>query len=140
MAAGCRTSKKPGMRSKKKEYKRSVKTGRRARDLDQIQDNLIASSTKAGSEQQGADELGKIEYDDELPGCGQFYAWQTDKHFISEKALGDHKATREYKRRCKQIKEEKYDQAAAEWAGGMTKEVLPPAHPEMKKKVHAAKS
>jgi len=53
---------------------------------------------------------------------------ETDKHFIDAKALAAHKKTRAYKKRCKELKEEKYTQESAEWAAGMTKEVLPPAH------------
>jgi bud site selection protein 20 len=50
------------------------------------------------------------------------------KHFADAKALEDHKKSRYYKRRCKELKEEKYTQEEAERAGGMTKEILPPAH------------
>ena len=32
------------------------------------------------------------------------------------------------KKRAKELKEEKYTQATSEWAAGMTKEKLPPAH------------
>lgn len=70
----------------------------------------------------------EIPFDDELPGGGQFYCVETDKHFIDARALGLHKKTKDYKKRCKQLKEEKYTQESAEWAAGMTKEILPPAH------------
>jgi bud site selection protein 20 len=117
------SAKKPGMRSKKKEYKRACKTGARRKDIDQIIDDLSLAKTENR-------DLSAIPFNDELPGCGQFFSVETDKHFISQKALDDHKKTREYKRRVKQLKEEKYDQKMAEWAAGMTKEVLPPAHPK----------
>ena len=55
-------------------------------------------------------------------------AAKTARHFADAKALVDHKKSRYYKRRCKELKEEKYTQASAELAGGMTKEKLPPAH------------
>jgi len=73
---------------------------------------------------------GKFEFDDELPGGGQFFCMETGKHFIDAHALADHKKTRFYKRRLKVLKEEKYTQDSAEWASGMTKETLPPAHPK----------
>ena len=115
------TAKKHGARSKKKKYKRKVWLCHRDKDIDQIQDELEKS-----------EETGKpataIEYDDELPGGGQFYCAETGKHFIDAKALADHKKTKFYKRRLKDLKQEKYTQEMAEWASGMTKEKLPPAH------------
>jgi len=114
-------SKKPGARSKVKKYKKKTWLCRRAKDTDQIQDEI-----------EKANETGKpinFQYDDELPGGGQFYCVETGKHFTDAKALADHKKSRYYKRRCKEMKEEKYSQNVAEWAGGMTKEKLPPAHP-----------
>jgi bud site selection protein 20 len=53
---------------------------------------------------------------------------ETGKHFADAKALADHKKSRYYKRRCKELKEEQYNQDSADAAAGMTKEVLPPAH------------
>lgn len=113
-------ARKHGARSKKKKYKRKVWLCRRDRDIDQIQDEL-----------EKAEEKGKpiaFEYDDELPGGGQFYCAETGKHFIDAKALADHKKTKFYKRRVRELKHEKYTQGVAEWAAGMTKEKLPPAH------------
>ena len=113
--------KKPGARSKLKKYKRKTWLGRRAKDTDQIQDELEKS------EETGTP-VGKFDYDDELPGGGQFYCVETAKHFTDAKALADHKKSRYYKRRCKELKEEKYTQEVSDWAAGMTKEKLPPAH------------
>jgi bud site selection protein 20 len=113
-------TKKPGARSKIKKYKRKTWLCNRAKDTDQIQDQIEKSV-----------ETGKpitFEYDDELPGGGQFYCVETGMHFTDAKALADHKKSRYYKRRCKELKEEKYTQDVADWAAGMTKEVLPPAH------------
>ncbi|GMI31812.1 hypothetical protein TrCOL_g7456 [Triparma columacea] len=114
--------KKPGSRSKIKKYKRACLTKHRAKDLDQIQDD-IAKAKETGTN------LNSIEFDDELPGGGQFFCFETNRHFTDEKALRDHKKTREYKRRVKQLKEEKYD---PDFAAGITKEKLPPAHPVKK--------
>ena len=118
-------SRKKGAASKIKKYKRKAWLCHRAKDTDQIQDEI-----------ENADEKGEpisFEYNDDLPGGGQFYCVETGMHFIDAKALADHKKSRYYKRRCKELKEEKYTQESAEWAAGMSKEVLPPAHGEMKK-------
>jgi len=112
---------KPGARSKIKKYKRKCWLARRAKDTDQIQDEIEKA------EQTGVP-ASKFEYDDDLPGGGQFFCVETGKHFADAKALTDHKKSRYYKRRVKELKEEKYTQAAAEAAAGMTKEKLPPAH------------
>ena len=115
------SGRKKGARSKIKKYKRAKWLNRRAKDTDQIQDEI----EKAEITGVPAD---KFEYDDELPGGGQFFCVETGKHFADAKALADHKKSRYYKRRCKELKEEKYTQDEAERAAGMTKEKLPPAH------------
>ena len=114
-------SRKANARSKIKKYKRKTWLCRRAKDTDQIQDEL-AKAEKTGVA------AGKFEYDDDLPGGGQFYCVETGKHFADAKALADHKKSRYFKRRCKELKEEQYTQASADAAAGMTKEILPPAH------------
>ena len=116
------TAKKHGMRKKITKFKKKTWLCNRAKDTDQIQDEI-----------EKAKETGKpigFDYDDELPGGGQFYCVETGKHFQDSKALEDHKKSRYYKRRCKEIKEERYNQKVAEWAAGMTAEKLPPAHPK----------
>mmetsp|Transcript_14654 Transcript_14654/g.31863 ORF Transcript_14654/g.31863 Transcript_14654/m.31863 type:complete len:127 (+) Transcript_14654:203-583(+) len=118
-------SRKANGRSKIKKYKRKTWLCRRMKDTDQIQDEI----EKAESTGVPAD---KFEYDDELSGGGQFFCVETGKHFADAKALADHKKSRYYKRRCKELKEEKYTQAVSEAAAGMTKEKLPPAHGEKK--------
>ncbi|GMH75649.1 hypothetical protein TL16_g12219 [Triparma laevis f. inornata] len=119
--------KKPGARSKIKKYKRACLTKNRSKDLDQIQDEITAAISTGDST---LTTLSQVEFDDDLPGGGQFFCWQTNRHFPDEKSLTDHKKTREYKRRVKQLKEEKYD---PDWAAGITKEKLPPAHGDKKK-------
>jgi bud site selection protein 20 len=112
--------KKSGIRSKIKKYKKKVWLKHRTLDTDQLQEQI-----------EKTEETGKpieFQYDDELPGGGQFYSIETGKHFTDAKALADHKKSRYYKKRCKEIKEEKYNQHSADWASGMVKEVLPPAH------------
>ncbi|GMI62408.1 hypothetical protein ScalyP_jg3299 [Parmales sp. scaly parma] len=120
-------SKKPNSRSKIKKYKRASWTKNRKMDINQIQETI------ENAEKNGKPEPFKFEYDDELPGGGQFYCVPTSTHFTDAKALSDHMKTRFYKKRLKEIKEEKYDQDAAEAAGGMTKEVLPMLNNNKKK-------
>mmetsp|Transcript_16719 Transcript_16719/g.33342 ORF Transcript_16719/g.33342 Transcript_16719/m.33342 type:complete len:125 (-) Transcript_16719:58-432(-) len=114
--------KKPGSRSKIKKYKRACLTKHRAKDIDQIQDEVAKAKSEGDT---NCTRLSQVEFDEDLPGGGQYFCWQTNRHFADQKAFDDHKRTREYKRRVKQIKEEKYDPVAA---AGMTKEKLPPAH------------
>ena len=67
-------------------------------------------------------------FDDDLPGCGQFYCVETARYFVDQQALDDHKKSRAYKRRVKELKEETpFTQKDAEAAAGMTKERLPSA-------------
>ena len=119
------SAKKKGARSKVKKYKKKTWLSRRAKDTDQIQDEIKKSRE--------TDKPIAFEYDKDLPGGGQFYCVETAKHFADAKALANHKKSRYYKRRCKDLKEEKYTQDVAEWASGMTKEVLPKAHKDKKK-------
>mmetsp|Transcript_20318 Transcript_20318/g.25115 ORF Transcript_20318/g.25115 Transcript_20318/m.25115 type:complete len:125 (+) Transcript_20318:219-593(+) len=121
---GAPNGRKKGHTAKIKKYKKKTWLKHRARDVDQIQDDIekaVITSTPAD----------KFEYDDDLPGGGQFYCVETGQHFIDAKALADHKKSRYYKRRVKVLREEeKYTQESADMAAGMTKEVLPPAHPK----------
>lgn len=71
----------------------------------------------------------KIEYDEDLPGGGQFYCVETGRYFQTQHALDAHKKTKFYKRRLKVLRNEKqYTQDEANLGAGITKEVLPPAH------------
>mmetsp|Transcript_10113 Transcript_10113/g.23445 ORF Transcript_10113/g.23445 Transcript_10113/m.23445 type:complete len:126 (+) Transcript_10113:83-460(+) len=110
-------SRKNGAASKNKGYRKYfLSTKHRTKDVDQVQDEI----KKGGL---------KFDYDEDLPGGGQFYCVETARHFVNAEALALHKKSKEYKRRLKRLKEEQYTQAEAEMAAGMTKEVLPPAHP-----------
>lgn len=68
----------------------------------------------------------QAEYNDDLPGGGQFYCVETGRHFTNQRALDAHKKTRGYKRRVKELRAERqFTQREAEWAAGMTEEELP---------------
>jgi bud site selection protein 20 len=145
---------KAGRRSKIKKYKRAVWLCNRDKDIDQIQDE-IALQTKSGipvvqrlmtnndpiqlleqinnapaelaATTTTTTATSTIPYDDELPGGGQYYCVETAKHFIDARALQDHKKTKFYKRRVKELQQQTHHtQITAEWAAGRTKEVLPP--------------
>jgi bud site selection protein 20 len=118
-------ARKKGAYRKIKKLKRKCDLNHRAKDRDQIQEE-IAKAVEKG--EPPLDQQMAAKFNDELPGGGQFYCVETAKHFISPKALADHKKSRYYKKRVKELKEEKYTQESAEWAAGIMKEVLPPAH------------
>ena len=84
--------KKPGARSKIKKYKRACLTKHRAKDLDQIQDEVAAAKEKGDS---NLTSLGQVDFDEDLPGGGQFFCWETNRHFADERSLKEHKRTRE---------------------------------------------
>lgn len=130
-------AKKHGSRSKIKKYKRSVWLCNRDKDLDQIQDELalqkatgvpVQQRLVAQTDPEISVAANAIPYDDELPGGGQFYCVETAKYFIDATALENHKRTKFYKRRCKELQQEQYTQHTADWAAGKSKEVLPPIH------------
>ena len=102
---------------KNKQFKKASKTWCRARDLDQIQDDLEVEK-----------ETGKniyFEVDDDLPGSGQFYCVYCARHFADLSTLTRHKDTKAHKRRLKDVKQDKYSQDIADFGAGKTKEVLP---------------
>ena len=115
---GHRTKSKPGSGSKIKKYKRGRDTKRRRRDVEQVFDDMTKKEQLETAQP----------FDDDLPGCGQFYCVETARYFVDQKAFDDHKKSRAYKRRVKELKEETpFTQKDAEAAAGMTKERLPSA-------------
>ena len=115
---GHRTKSKPGSGSKIKKYKRGRDTKRRRRDVEQVFDDMTKKEQLETAQP----------FDDDLPGCGQCYCVETARYFVDQKALDDHKKSRAYKRRVKELKEETpFTQKDAEAAAGMTKERLPSA-------------
>jgi bud site selection protein 20 len=116
---------KKGHNAKNKSYKRKIWLSRRDKDIDQIANEIQQAEETVG------EPTVTFEYDVDLPGGGQFYCSETAKHFIDAKALADHKKTKFYKRRVKELKAGNlHNHATSEWAAGMTKEKLPPAHVE----------
>ena len=100
------SAKKHGARSKVKKYKKKTWLCHRAKDTDQIQDEM-----------EKAERTGKpitFEYDDDLPGGGQFYCVETGKHFTDAKALADHKKSPSYLS-VPETKPENVDHNKSEW-------------------------
>ena len=73
--------------TKNKSYKKSHCTARRARDVDQIQDDL---KKPAGL---------TFENSDDLPGLGQHYCIECARHFADKDTLENHQKTKVHKRR-----------------------------------------
>ena len=111
-----RTAKKLGRRTKKNlQYKKSHKTARNGKYIDQIQDDLKKEK-----------QLGKkldFEYDDDLPGLGQYYCTPCARHFTDELTLLQHHKSRGHKRRLKDVEEEQYTHDEADRAAGRTTKV-----------------
>lgn len=111
--------------TKKKHFKKYfLSTKNRSKDVDQIQEELADGKVK--------DKIGYIakrdgayEYNEDLPGGGQFYCIETGRHFVDANALENHKKTKSYKKRLKELKEKIYNQDEADLGAGITKEVLP---------------
>lgn len=62
----------------------------------------------------------EVEYDPDLPGCGQSYCYECDRHFVSDDVLVQHRRSRQHKRRVKEAKDVAHSQKDAEWAVGLT--------------------
>ena len=103
--------------SKKKEYKKGHDVKRRRRDVDQIQDDL-ALEVETGTKF-------TVEIDDDLPGRGQFYCTFCARHFADQATLTTHEASKDHKRRLKDVKQVKYTQEEADRGAGKSIEVLP---------------
>lgn len=89
---------------------RSVK--RRAKDLDQIQDELRAVA---------AGRLAVSSYrDEDAPGGGAFFCVECSRHCVNDAALVAHRATKSHKRQLKTVAEQQYTQKEADAAAGMS--------------------
>ena len=59
------------------------------------------------------------EFDPDLPAGGQFYCHETDKYFITQQAMDEHKKSKAYKRRVKELKEKPHMLEDTYTAAGM---------------------
>eukprot|EP00052_Salpingoeca_macrocollata_P000911 m.22959 g.22959 ORF g.22959 m.22959 type:complete len:158 (+) comp10964_c1_seq2:647-1120(+) len=90
--------------------KKTFRTKRRTKDVDQVHEDLQAENVK---------ELIHFKADGDLPGLGQFYCIHCARHFVDDVALQGHLKSSIHKRRVRQLKDEPYTQAEADAAGGL---------------------
>lgn len=114
--------------AKKKHFRKYVLgTKHRARDIDQVHEDLVKRNMAPGEEPSEEVKPQEQEFDEDLPAGGRFYCVETARYFMSQDALDKHKKSKQYKKRVKQLmNEEIYTHSSAEAAIGVTKEVLPP--------------
>ena len=94
-----------------KKVHRESKTRHYVKDVDQIHDELAVATSEPSKKR-------KRPIDPDLPGLGQFYSAETDRHFISQEALDQHKRTKPYKKRIKELQKTPYSQLEANLAAG----------------------
>lgn len=139
----CHAKRGKGNNAKNKHFRKYVlATKHRARDLDQIRDDLDKRNMQPGNgesnkrmrvgdeeagEEKGVDVIKQEEqkFDEDLPAGGLYYCVETARYFVSQDALNKHKSSKQFKQRVKElIKEKKYTQEDADLAAGLKKEKL----------------
>lgn len=106
--------------AKKKQYKRGHATKNRARDIDQIQDDLFVEKM--------AGKAMTFEEDEDLPGLGQYYCTPCGRHFIDAKTRNVHLKTKVHKRRVKDVAQKQYTQNEAMQGASKGIEMYKAAH------------
>merc|ERR1712158_90852 len=96
--------------------KKSWRTKRRTKDLDQIDTDLVPDNVE---------KLLNQDVDFDKPGLAQFYCVHCSKHFINERAFSDHIKGKPHKRRLHALKTEPYTIEESERAAGMGSYVAP---------------
>nr|CAD2159806.1 unnamed protein product [Meloidogyne enterolobii] len=95
-----------------KKHTISNKTRKRpGKDLDEIKETMERPEKLAKVVNQPVDE--------DLPGAGQNYCVECDRHFINDKVLKNHKKTKVHKNQLKRLKEQQHSQKDADLAGGL---------------------
>uniref|UniRef100_A0A915N5M6 Zinc finger protein 593 homolog n=1 Tax=Meloidogyne javanica TaxID=6303 RepID=A0A915N5M6_MELJA len=84
---------------------------RPGKDLDEIKETMERPEKLAKVVNQPVDE--------DLPGAGQNYCVECDRHFINDKVLKKHKKTKVHKNQLKRLKEQQHSQKDADLAGGL---------------------
>lgn len=95
--------------SGERDFKRKLKTKRRTKDLDEIDNDMI---------EENARKLLHQEIDLDKPGSAQFYCLHCARYFIDEHALKEHFRTKAHKRRLKALELEPYTIEESERAAG----------------------
>lgn len=98
---------------KVKAFYKSIRTRRRTRDLDQIQDDI--------AKQQENPTLADRPVDLELPGLGQHYCIQCARHFIDQHTLDEHTKSKVHKKRLVSKQSIKYQCSftSLNWVGAL---------------------
>ncbi|XP_053975490.1 zinc finger protein 593 homolog [Hylaeus anthracinus] len=96
--------------------KKGWRTRRRAKDLDQIDEDLKDENVK---------NLLNQEVDLEKPGAAQYYCIHCARYFINDTALQDHLSTKVHKRRLKALEQEPYSIEESERAAGKGSYISP---------------
>jgi bud site selection protein 20 len=118
-----------GIHTAKKKYNRKyvLATKHRAKDIDQVRDDLVKRQRMAGDDSKEEPPQENAPFDEDLPAGGKYYCVETARYFMSQDALDKHKKSKQYKQRVRElVKEKRYNQESAEEALGVKKEVLPP--------------
>ena len=94
------------------------------RHIDQVWKDVRADTAKEPArgvmDDSALPRTSKQPIDIDLPAMGQFYFVETGKYFINQRALDDHKKSRFYKMRVKQLKgAAPHSRRDAELAAGM---------------------
>ncbi|XP_058793427.1 zinc finger protein 593 homolog [Phymastichus coffea] len=89
--------------------KKSHRTKRRTKDLDEIDEDL---------KEENAKKLINQELDFDKPGAAQNYCIHCARYFVNERALQDHFTTKVHKRRLKALELEPYTIEESERAAG----------------------
>lgn len=118
---GTGPSRKKGSSAKKKEFKKSNRTRRRSKDLDQIHEDLRAQT--AGI---------PLPFDADLPGGGQFPCVPCALWMKDDAALQQHARTKNHKKRLRLLKEVPYTVQESEAAAGMGNALI---HPNVSSKI-----
>ncbi len=110
MAGNGRGAPKAGTKAKKKAFKRRFWTCRRTKDLDQVQDEIVA--LEAGRRSLAA------YLDEDAPGGGAHYCVVCARHFTSDAILAAHARSKPHKRMVKIAQEPQYTQKEADAGAG----------------------
>ncbi|KAK1118892.1 hypothetical protein K0M31_014662 [Melipona bicolor] len=96
--------------------KKSWRTKRRTKDLDEINEDLNDKNVEKLLNQ-------KVDLD--RPGAGQYYCIHCARYFINHTALNDHFTTKVHKRRLKALELEPYSIEESERAAGKGNYIAP---------------
>ncbi|KCV69692.1 hypothetical protein H696_04099 [Fonticula alba] len=102
-----------------KEFRKSIRTRRRPRDLDQIYEDIHDPAKNQKMTNQPEDE--------DLPGLGQFYCLECARYFEGPDHLSKHKLSKQHKQRVRELKDEPYTHEEAEAAAGMGRAIKSPS-------------